>query len=923
MRISRLLAVSLPAVVVLAIAAGSPPLHGQQATANATIPTLVNFSGTLNNANAKPLTDVTGVTFSLYTEQSGGSPLWVETQNVQPDASGHYSVMLGSTSSQGLPSGLFASGQARWLEVEAQGQQPQARIMLLSVPYALKAGDAQTVGGLPASAFVLATPPNGVNGSATETGTTTQKPLPTGSSDVTTSGGTPGTVPYFSTATDIENSVITQTGTGSSAKVGINTATPASTLDIKGSSTVRGTLNLPSTKTATASQGYDSQPEKFQASAYNSGTETAVTQNFLWQAEPTGNNTSNASGTLNLLFSQGNNTPAETGLNIGSNGQVTFASGQTFPGTGNGTITGVTAGTGLSGGGTSGAVTLTNAGVLSVTAGGGIGLSGTGQNPTVSNTGVLGLTPGTGISIGGGQTPTVGINTSAVPQLGTANTFTGNQTINGNVSATGVVTGSSFQIGSNLFAFGSYASGNAFLGFGGSTTSQNTQYDTAVGYGTLQNDTTGVNTAVGAFALQANTTGSGNTATGLATLQANTTGTYNTANGADALYNNTTGISNTANGDDALFYSTTASYNTASGDDALFRNTTGSNNAASGYLSLSNNTTGSYNTAMGEDSLLGNLTANYNTAVGDYAGQALNSATFANNNTFVGAGAAGSGVSNLSNATAIGSNSEVAESNALVLGCVSGTNGCGASVNVGIGTTTPASALDVHGTVNVASPGNVVVNGSFISTTASSNLSETSSDAMQLGAYSSMNIQSGDLMYLSSAGPMSVSATLLTVSTSNVGIGTSSPDTLLSVNGGADKPGGGSWATFSDRRLKNLDGSFNSGLSQIMKINPVLYRYKADNAMGIRDTDEHVGLVAQEVQKAIPEAVTENSKGYLLVNNDPIIWTMLNAIKEQQKLIQKQQQKIAQLSTQVEAIQANLKTNGRGEAEVRRTVVRH
>jgi len=39
------------------------------------------------------------------------------------------------------------------------------------------------------------------------------------------------------------------------------------------------------------------------------------------------------------------------------------------------------------------------------------------------------------------------------------------------------------------------------------------------------------------------------------------------------------------------------------------------------------------------------------------------------------------------------------------------------------------------------------------------------------------------------------------------------------------------------------------------------------------------------VQRAIPEAVTENSKGYLLVNNDPIIWAMLNAIKEQQKEI--------------------------------------
>jgi len=57
--------------------------------------------------------------------------------------------------------------------------------------------------------------------------------------------------------------------------------------------------------------------------------------------------------------------------------------------------------------------------------------------------------------------------------------------------------------------------------------------------------------------------------------------------------------------------------------------------------------------------------------------------------------------------------------------------------------------------------------------------------------------------------------------------------------------------------------------------------YKADNPLGIRDLEEHIGVVAQEVQRMLPEVVTENNKGYLLVNNDPILWSMLNAIKEQ------------------------------------------
>jgi hypothetical protein len=51
----------------------------------------------------------------------------------------------------------------------------------------------------------------------------------------------------------------------------------------------------------------------------------------------------------------------------------------------------------------------------------------------------------------------------------------------------------------------------------------------------------------------------------------------------------------------------------------------------------------------------------------------------------------------------------VGGSNALVLGCIAGTNNCPTSVNVGIGTTTPAAALDVHGTTSIT--GNLTVTG--------------------------------------------------------------------------------------------------------------------------------------------------------------------------------------------------------------------
>jgi hypothetical protein len=139
---------------------------------------------------------------------------------------------------------------------------------------------------------------------------------------------------WTNTTGGLGNSVLFQSGSGTTAKVGINSTAPASTLDVNGAATVRGLLNLPATGTATTAGGKNSQPSGFTASSYNSGTETAVNQNFRWQAEPAANNTTAPSGTLNLLYGLGTATPTETGLKLSSKGVITFAAGQTFPGGG-------------------------------------------------------------------------------------------------------------------------------------------------------------------------------------------------------------------------------------------------------------------------------------------------------------------------------------------------------------------------------------------------------------------------------------------------------------------------------------------------------------------------------------------------------------------------------------------------------------
>jgi hypothetical protein len=96
-------------------------------TNNPVVPQLVNYSGILTDVNGKPLSGVAGITFALYQDSEGGTPLWMEIQNVQPSKNGHYTVMLGSTSSTGLPQDLFVSGEARWLGIQAEGRRSASR----------------------------------------------------------------------------------------------------------------------------------------------------------------------------------------------------------------------------------------------------------------------------------------------------------------------------------------------------------------------------------------------------------------------------------------------------------------------------------------------------------------------------------------------------------------------------------------------------------------------------------------------------------------------------------------------------------------------------------------------------------------------------------------------------------------------------
>jgi len=139
------------------VAPGGPQDPQTSAGVQQSVPRVVRFSGTVVDTDGRPLTGAVSLVFTLYESQDGGAPLWSQTANVELDPQGRYTVLLG-TEGDGLPASAFAANTARWVGVRPAGHPELPRVPLVSVAYALKAADAETLGGKPVTAFKLADP---------------------------------------------------------------------------------------------------------------------------------------------------------------------------------------------------------------------------------------------------------------------------------------------------------------------------------------------------------------------------------------------------------------------------------------------------------------------------------------------------------------------------------------------------------------------------------------------------------------------------------------------------------------------------------------------------------------------------------------------------------------------------------------------
>jgi hypothetical protein len=419
-------------------------------------------------------------------------------------------------------------------------------------------------------------------------------------------------------------------------------------------------------------------------------------------------------------------------------------------------------------------------------------------------------------------------------------------------------------------------------------------------------------------------------------------GTFNAFVGVGAGNLNTTGQQNSFFGTSAGSLNTTGNRNSLFGSQAGMVTTNG-NNSFFGTSAGIQNTTGGFNSFFGDNAGNQNVDGTNNTAIG-------HSTTL--------------GSTSLTNATAIGARAEVDASNSLVLGSINGVNSATSNTKVGIGTTAPLSALNVvsfsntaadntatfqaagiggnqshihYGTTgdwyirSAANAGNVILQDTVgnvgIGTTSpflkldvrDGTGASANGGHLQIGAPISGTdekiIVFGDSGCAPSFGSPCVyigeqdadDRMVLRAGTGGFRfkVGDVLPDTDNSQTLGSPM---NRWAVVyaangtiqtSDARLKQGIANLKYGLSQVMQLRPVSFQWKDGN-----DKGTHLGLIAQEVDAVLPEAVQKgaDADAPLGMNYSSLIPVLIKAIQEQQGTLERAQAEIKTLRAETDAL---------------------
>ncbi|RKZ88237.1 MAG: hypothetical protein DRR19_12750 [Candidatus Parabeggiatoa sp. nov. 1] len=221
--------------------------------------------------------------------------------------------------------------------------------------------------------------------------------------------------------------------------------------------------------------------------------------------------------------------------------------------------------------------------------------------------------------------------------------------------------------------------------------------------------------------------------------------------------------------------------------------------------------------------------------------------------------------------------------------------------NVGIGTTSPETNLHVHanaeGFITIESAGNSGIYFNDPDTTYWGIFKAPSNKALYIREYQNATPYK-DVMVLKLNG--------------NVGVGTANPQYKLDVAGTIR----GDNVSPSDKRLKQNIQPLENATAKLAKMRGVSFEWKdkAQNA-GVQ-----VGLIAQEVEKVLPEVVSTDSEGYKSIAYGKLTAVLVEAAKEQQQSIEQKSATIAEQQDRIATLEAMMQRMALQMAALNQTV---
>ena len=136
-----------------------------------------------------------------------------------------------------------------------------------------------------------------------------------------------------------------------------------------------------------------------------------------------------------------------------------------------------------------------------------------------------------------------------------------------------------------------------------------------------------------------------------------------------------------------------------------------------------------------------------------------------------------------------------------------------------------------------------------------------------------------------------------------LGVGVANPAAMtneLEVNGHATVI---TLTETSDQRFKKNILPLENSLNKLLSLRGVSYQWRIDDFPNRRFKEgSNIGLIAQEVQQLFPELVSTNSEGFLSVSYSGLSPIIIEAMKEQQKLIEDLQSELKEADNRYKAL---------------------